>query len=325
MSAHPDSAAELVLAVDAGGSKTAACLARATGPSNYEILGRGRAGGANPLSSGFDRAIAAIAAAVAGAAADANLPGALVARAVFSIAGAADPVIAGEFVRSAREAQLARRIAVVSDVLPVLVAGADHGAGVALVAGTGSVAFGRAEDGRTIRCGGWGYLLGDDGSGFAIGRAALRFALEDLETNRDTLQPLTMALVSELQSTAAAEIIKAIYTSSSPRATIASLTPRVAQLAEAGDPDAKMVLDEAARDLARLAVRTAQLLELGDRTVPLAMAGGVLVGSTYLREAVTGQLATMGLRIQMRLVADPLEGCLRLADPEFSGSLVHWH
>ena len=63
----------------------------------------------------------------------------------------------------------------------------DDGVGVALIAGTGSVAFGRAADGRTIRCGGWGYLLGDEGSGYAIGRAALRLA-----PRRFRSRPLTL-------------------------------------------------------------------------------------------------------------------------------------
>ncbi len=323
MSAQSDSAAELILAVDAGGSKTAACLARATGPK-YEILGRGRAGGANPLGIGFDRAVAAIAAAVADAAADAKLPAAVVARAVLSVAGAADPAIAGEVVRRVREAKLAQQIAVVSDVLPVLAAGADHGVGVALIAGTGSVAFGRAGDGRTIRSGGWGYLLGDDGSGFAIGRAALRFALEELETNRDARQPLTTTLLDELHSKSAAEIIKAIYTDTNPRAMIASLAPRVVQAAEAGERAATRILDDAARELARLAARTAQSIGLDLGANPLAVGGGVLIGSNYLREAVASQLAALGSPAQLRLVADPLDGCLRLATAEFSGSLVHW-
>ena len=196
--------------------------------------------------------------------------------------------------------------------------------GIALIAGTGSVAYGRGEDGRTIRCGGWGYLLGDDGSGFAIGRAALRLALEDLENSRGARQPLTTAVLSELQSTSAAALIKAIYTSSSSRATIASLTPCVAQSAEGGDPAAKIILDEAACNLAQLVARTAQSIGLDNRAIPLAVAGGVLVGSNYLREAVAAQLAAMGSRIQMRVVADPLEGCLRLAAPEYSGSLVDW-
>jgi len=322
MSVQPDSAAELILAVDAGGTKTAACLARAKRPASYEILGRSRAGGANPLRIGFDQAVATISAAAAAAAADAGLPGTLAARAVLSVAGAADPTIADEVVRRLRDAKIAQQITVVSDVLPVLAAGVE-GAGVALIAGTGSVACGRAEDGRTIRCGGWGYLLGDDGSGFAIGRAALRFALEDLEMNVDSRESLTTSLLDQLRSRSASELISAVYTTSDSREVIASLAICVGQAAEMGDPVARGILDEAARELARLAMRTAQALSLDLGSVPLAVAGGVFVGSQFLREAVTTQFAATGLRPQFRLVADPLDGCLRLAAAKSSGSILH--
>lgn len=318
MSAGSEPQADLVLAVDAGGTKTTACLARVTGSKSFEILGRGRAVGANPLSIGFDRAVANISAAAAEAAADANLPGALAARAVLSVAGAANPAIASEFVHRTSEARLAGQVTVVSDVLPILAAGVD-GAGVVLIAGTGSVAYGRADDGRTIRCGGWGYLLGDDGGGFAIGRAALRFALEDLETSADNHKSLTSSLLIELHSTTASELTAAVYTNPNPREAIASLAICVGQAAERGDAAAKEVLSEAARELAGLAVRAAHSLDLDLRTIPLAVAGGVLVGSKFLRDAFAAQLADAGYQRQIRLVADPLDGCLQLAAADFSG------
>lgn len=323
MSARPESAAELVLAVDAGGTKTAACLARAARNGDYATLGRGRSGGANPLSHGMDAAVAAVADAVAAAAADAKLPDPQTARGVFSIAGAANPAIAAEFVRRARAAGLAERIAVVSDVLPVLAAGTDDGVGIALIAGTGSVAFGRAADGRTVRCGGWGYLLGDDGSGYAIGRAALRLALEDLETNPHQPTKLTTAMLGELNAAAAADLVKAIYTAVTPRSAIATLAPRVVQLADAGDTAARAILADAARDLAQLVTRTANLLGIGG-PIPVAAAGGVLVGSPILRDAVVSQLVAAGHNVEMRLVAEPVEGCLRLATRAMLSSLVEW-
>ncbi len=323
MSVHLDSAAELILAVDAGGTKTAACFAIAKDSFNFEILGRGRSGSGNPLSVGFDDAVAAVSAAVAAAAADADLPGALAARAVLSVAGASDPAIASEFGRRTQKTNIARQITVVSDVLPVLAAGVER-AGVALIAGTGSVAYARAEDGRTIRCGGWGYLLGDDGGGFAIGRAALRFVLEDLEGNRDSQHSLTTLLFERLQANTAAELLSAVYTNPAPRTLIASLAKCVVQAGEQENPGAREVLVEAARELSRLATRAARSLDLDLSTVPLALAGGVLVGSKYLREAVAAQLAATGSHPEIRLVADPLEGCLRLAAPKDSGAVVQW-
>ncbi|MEX2091393.1 MAG: BadF/BadG/BcrA/BcrD ATPase family protein [Pirellulales bacterium] len=325
MAVHSESATDLVLAVDAGGTKTVACLARSTGPLLHEILGRGRAGGGNPLSVGFDEATRAIDVAVIAARRAANLADAPIARAVLAVAGAANPEMARQLVRWARDAKLADRVAVVSDVLPILAAGTDDGVGVALIAGTGSVAYGRAADGRTIRCGGWGYLLGDDGSGYAIGRAGLRLALQDYEVGTGSLQSLTAALVDELQAGTAADLVQAVYASANPRALIASLAPLVVQTAENGDPAARTTLDVAAHDLAALAARTARALGLAEQKFPLALAGGLLVGSQYVREQLASRLAAMPIQCEMRLVADPLAGCLRLADTKFGGSLVDWH
>jgi N-acetylglucosamine kinase-like BadF-type ATPase len=318
MSAHSESPADLILAVDAGGTKTAACLARTTGATTFDILGRGRAAGANPLSIGIEQAAANIVAAAAEAAREAKLFGTPVARAVLAVAGAADPAIASELVRRTSEANVARQITVVSDVLPILAAGGDS-AGVALIAGTGSVAFGRDENCRTVRCGGWGHLLGDDGGGFAIGRAALRSALADLETSRQGCQQFTMMLLDELHAKSASELMAAIHAGSEPRAVIASLAHWVGRMAESGDPVARQILDEAARDLASLVMRVAQSLGLDLQTAPISVAGGVLVGSKYLRDGLSEQLSIAGIQAQIRTVADPLDGCLRLAAANSNG------
>jgi glucosamine kinase len=324
MSAQSVSAAELLLAVDAGGTKTSACLAKHGGANRFEVLGRGRTTGANPLTVGVDQAAEVIAAAVELARQDAKLPSTVVARAVLSIAGAADPAIARQLIDRLRAHGVAARIAIVSDVLPILACCSEQGAGIALIAGTGSVAVGRSSDGQIIRCGGWGYLLGDDGSGYAIGRAAIRLTLENLESVSAESDALSRRVLQVLQVADRAELTKTIYNSSNPRVTIAALAVEVAQLAAAEDPAARRILDDAGRDLACLVARTAQQLKLDKRDLPLAMAGGVLVGSEYLREAVTRNLTELDWASRVQVVADPLDGCLRLAVLEIGDDLVVW-
>jgi N-acetylglucosamine kinase-like BadF-type ATPase len=321
MAAHSELPADLVLAVDAGGTKTAALIARQTGTMSWCVLGRGRTQSGNPLSVGVDEATRSIAEAVTSARRDANQPTARIARAVLSVAGAADADIADQILNWARKAKLAGQTAVVSDVMPVLAAACDEAWGIALVAGTGSIAFGRSRDGRTVRSGGWGYLLGDDGSGYAIGRAGLRHAL----ANIDDPDSMTQMLLDDLHASSTAEITKIIYRDCDPRAAIASVAERVISAAEVDNAAARAILDEAAGDLAALAARTAKSLGLAEEVFPLAVAGGVLVGSRYLREQVEVELRLAAMRCDMRLVADPLEGCLRLASPAFSGLGVHWH
>lgn len=319
MSAQARLKAELILAVDAGGTKTAACLARPTTSIGFEILGRGRSGGANPLSIGIEQAVDSILAAVNTARCAAGMTEAIADRAVLSVAGAADAAVANELLKHLRPAQLAQRAAIVSDVAPILAMALDGGTGIALIAGTGSVAIGEHE-GRQIRCGGWGYLLGDDGSGYSIGRAALRTALEDLESGLDSARPVTQAIVDAMRVGSLTELTKAIYNRANPRLVIASFAEIVAACADAGDFTARQILDDAARDLATLVLRTARHLSLEAIEVPLAIGGGVLAGSQHLRDALQHELRSRQLNCRIRLVTDPLAGCLELALREHGDS-----
>lgn len=324
MSSHASSATDLLLAVDAGGTKTAACIARGRDGEGFQILGRGRSTGANPLSIGAERAVAAIAVAVASARQHAQLDPAVADRAVLSIAGAADPEVAGELVERLRSIGIAQRMAVVSDVLPIFAAGARQGVGIALISGTGSVAFGRNAEGEQVRCGGWGYLLGDEGSGYAIGRAALRATLEELEASRHLPRRLTRSVLEVLKVRDASDLKKAVYNSDSPRATIASIAVEVAELAADEDPLAQEILDTAGGELALIVQSAARQLRLEGSEIPMALAGGILVGSTYLRESLGRQLQACKLDCSLKVVDDPLVGCLQLAVQEARNDLVRW-
>ena len=204
---------------------------------------------------------------------------------MLSIAGAANPQISQQFVHWAHDTYQADQVAIVSDVLPILAAGTPNCCGIALIAGTGSIAFGRAADGRTKRCGGWGYLLGDEGSGYSVGRSALSHALRELEC--ETLwhpNSLTEAVVSKLKVKTVTELTKTVYTNDDPRSFIASLAPLVVTAAEHGDKKAEAILDWAATELAELVARTADLMDGSDGPISLALGGGFLVRSERIQE-----------------------------------------
>jgi N-acetylmuramic acid 6-phosphate etherase len=314
---------ELVLVVDAGGTKTASWLVELAPDARNRVLGRGRSSGGNPTSVGFSEATRVIGETVAQARREADRPGGPIARAVLSIAGALDAEIRREFVDWAGSMGLAQQVAVVPDVLPVLAAGTPDCCGVALICGTGSSAFARTAEGRTSLCGGWGYLLGDEGSGYAISRAALRAALDDEESNLPT-RPLTTSVLQFFNSMSAREATRSVYGSADPRGTLASVAPLVIQAAEAGDPQAQAVVDAAARDLAALAARAAGCVGLSDRRFALAVTGGVIVSSKRLQTGVQAGLEDMGLACEIGVVEEPLEGCLRLAEPQFSAVAMEW-
>lgn len=325
MAGQINTAADLVLAVDAGGTKTAACFAQSLGSGQFQTLGRGQSTSGNPLSAGFDAATRAIELAIGAARTSAKLPHNPAAKAVLSVAGAANPTVAARIVKWAKDSRLADQIAVVSDILPILAAGSEDCCGIALICGTGSVTFGRAQDGRTQRCGGWGYLLGDEGSGYSIGRAALRLALTQLESANTNPSPLVAAVLRSFPANSPAELAKLIYNHDAPRAAIAAAAPLVTTAAETGDLQAVAILMETAHDLVTLVARTAELLYLSEQSFPLAVAGGVLAGSPLLREQLTEQLAQKKLRATIRVITDPLKGCLRLADTELGSDLIQWH
>jgi N-acetylglucosamine kinase-like BadF-type ATPase len=315
---------DLIVVVDTGGSKTAAWLVDSNDASAHRVLGEARTSAGNPLSVGFEKATQAIFEAIQCARQAAGFGKERVSRAVLSIAGAANRHMTDRFIAWCGTVHLAEQIAIVSDVLPILAAGTPDCCGVALISGTGSSAFGRAADGRSKRCGGWGYLLGDEGSGYAIGRRALQHTLRSLEAD-DASQSLATKVVGALDVKSVTELTRAIYGSEDPRHAVAALAPLVCSAAADGDAKANSLLDVAAAELAELAARTAEAVGVADSGFPLAAAGGLLMNCGPLQERLRTELLKRKLQCAIQVVAEPLNGCVRLADPKFSGDLVNWH
>jgi N-acetylglucosamine kinase-like BadF-type ATPase len=313
----------LLLALDAGGTKTTVWLVDSDGTGRTRVIGRGKSSGGNPLSVGFADATRAISNAVEQAFTEAGRPGAAIARAILSIAGAADADMRTKIIQWAYETNLSEQVAIVSDFLPVLAAGTRDCIGVAVISGTGSSAFARAADGRTARCGGWGYLLGDEGSGFAIGRAAVRLALRALESGGQS-EPFARSVQDALGAKSVSELTNNVYKCSDPRAKIAAIAATVISAANEGDSNALTILESAARDLATIVSRAACLVGLTEAAIDVAASGGVLISSKKLQDCLRSELQNLGLNCQLHVVTEPLEGCVRLAASDFAGTLVEW-
>jgi N-acetylglucosamine kinase-like BadF-type ATPase len=244
---------------------------------------------------------------------EAGRPPGPAARAVLSVAGSFDAQLQCRFTEWAHSIGLAQDVFVVPDVLPVLAAGTPSCIGVALICGTGSSAFARAADGRTSLCGGWGYLLGDEGSGYAIGRAALRTALDHAE-RRISPQPLTTTILQFLQARTAKEAAAGVYRAEDSRSAVAAIAHLVVRAADDGDGLAEKLIDEAAGELAGLTSRAARAAGLGANVFALAATGGVLVSSKRMQGRLQERLLKMSLECTMGIVEEPLEGCIRLAE-----------
>ncbi len=296
-----------LLAVDGGGSKTRALLATVDG----HFIADASSGPSNYQSVGLEQAVAAIREACHAAFLVAGLDPqwSEVAAACFGLAGVDRPADRDRLTARLAQERLARRLLIVNDAELVLAAGCSSGWGVALISGTGSICVGRSPDGRQARAGGWGHILGDEGSGFAIAVHALRLATQTAD-GRAQAPTLLKAALDFWSLQAPEQLIELVYQQlgGSP-APIARFAPRVLELAQAGDPAAQPILEEAAEALAHHV--TAVIQRLGLDRPPLAFGGGVLCGSPLLRSTVLARLKKTVA--QTTVVDDPALGALQLA------------
>lgn len=174
-----------------------------------------------------------------------------------------------------------------SDEEIALVGARGEPVGAVLLAGTGSVAYGINSDGRIQRAGGWGYLLGDEGSGYWIGLQALRLITDWGDSRLAQETALVSTIMQELGLTRAFDLIAWTYQKAHPR-DIAALAPLVLELAEAGDKTAMRIISEAAEHLAALVEHVCSQLGLGHQTI--VYAGSLLTRNTPLCRAVTQRL-----------------------------------
>lgn len=303
---------QLVLGVDGGGTKTAAWLATAGPTESQDILGKGTAGPGNPRAVGFETAQQNILAAIAAAFADAKLPHQPAAAACFGLAGAGRPEEQQQIETWAKDRRFAQRIQVVGDAELVLAAAAPDNVGIALISGTGSLAWGRNAKGETARAGGWGYLIGDEGSGYAIAVAALRAAMQAA----DGWGPKS-ALLEEFQRHFAIsrpeQVVERIYDPSMTRRQIAELAASVFAIAEY-DRVARQLIDRAAADLAAMVNKLAARLSFSRNDYRLALAGGVLIHQPTFHQTVLDELVRMKVEPKTStLVAEPVRGAVELA------------
>ena len=300
--------ADLVIGIDGGGSKTLALLADQTG----QLLGRGIAGASNYQNVGAAAAWSALDMAVARAFADAHLPPVPLAAVGLGLAGVDRPEDRILFEGWAADRFGGAPVIIANDAELVLAAGTPDRWGVAVISGTGSIVFGCSPTGELARAGGWGHILGDEGSGYAIGTAALR-AIMCAFDGRGPATVLTEAVLAHWSLVGPADLVGRVYREDAGTAEIAGIARLVDAAAAAGDRVAVGVLREAGRDLALTAVAVVQRLGLPAPT-PCAIAGGVIVNGTWARAAFLAAADESGLRFDpITPVTEPALGAVRLA------------
>jgi len=265
----------LFLGVDGGQSATVAVV----GDEYGRIVGAGSGGPCNHVSTSearerFMRAIGtAVRAALQAASASPSESGAIMETtfdaACFGLSGgpADKEALAQEIVR-------AKKYRITHDAAIALTGATAGDPGVIVIAGTGSIAFGKNAGRETARAGGWGYIFGDEGGAFDLVRQALRAVLRS-EEGWGPSTALRGALLEAAEATDANSLLHRFYTPEFPHGRIASFAKCVDQTAEHGDTVAVELLNGAAQSLAALAASVRRRLFHDDESVTVSYAGGV--------------------------------------------------
>ncbi|MEO5510878.1 MAG: BadF/BadG/BcrA/BcrD ATPase family protein [Longimicrobiales bacterium] len=196
---------------------------------------------------------------------------------------------------------VARRVSVIGDAEAALADAFRGGAGALLIAGTGSAAWARDVSGRRVRAGGWGLLLGDEGSGYAIGLAALREVVRAAD-GRAPRTELTQCILHAVHAKAPEDLIP--WTAAAEKSAIAALAPLVIAVA-AGDARADFIVEHAVVELAQ------QVQAVVERTMPwkdpinVAFAGGLIAPGRSLRDRTWNAVRSLAFDFQLR--EDPVD------------------
>jgi N-acetylglucosamine kinase-like BadF-type ATPase len=270
------------IGIDGGGSKTLAIIVDAQGNE----CGRGQAGSSNHTGVGLERAVSNIYHAVKQASLtlqeQAN-PSVHFHKAWLGLAGVDRPE--DYTMLMAHLAPLADSVHLTNDA-ELLLSALENTVGIALIAGTGSIALGRNAQGQTARAGGWGHILGDEGSGYDIGLQCLK-AVAHAADGRGQQTLLREQVLEEWQLTNADGIIGQVYTNPD-KAKIARLSALVFHAVRQGDAVASAIIQRAASELAaHVKTVSAKLNYAPEQGIALALGGGLLLGEAdYQRQVL---------------------------------------
>jgi N-acetylglucosamine kinase-like BadF-type ATPase len=301
-----------VIGIDAGGTKTVCFLADLGG----RVLAEGRGSGANLQAVGeleVEKVLHDVMERVIGERTVA--PSAI----VLGMAGV-DRAGEAQVIRTVlRRIGFKARLLVTNDALIALVAAVGHEPGVVIIAGTGSIAYGRNARDEAARAGGWGYVLGDEGSGYWIGRHALRAVVRAAD-GRGHQTALTSLVLAHFGAARPEDLVRTIYDGALRPSAIAAVAHAVQKAADAGDELALQVLAVGARELASSARAVMVRLGLRDEAFDVVLAGGVMHAVPRLASEVDEQVRLIAPRCRVRrLEVEPAFGAVMLAIAEATG------
>jgi N-acetylglucosamine kinase-like BadF-type ATPase len=301
-----------VLGIDAGGTKTVCYLADEQGV----LLGQSRAGGANLQAVGelaVEKVLHHVMEQALG-----DLPG-TPAAICLGMAGVDRPDEAATVRAIMRRIGYKTRIVVTNDALVALVAGIGHEPGVVIVAGTGSIAYGRNARGIAARAGGWGYVLGDEGSGYWIGRLALRAVVRQAD-GRGRPTSLSPRVLRHFGVGHPQQLVHRVYHGNLQPSAIAALSVHVQESCDEGDTVATGILEQGAEELLASAASVTRNLGMAGESFTFVLAGGIFQAVPSLAALLTQRLPRLAPKARVQLLdREPAWGAILLALAEVRG------
>jgi glucosamine kinase len=301
------------LGIDGGGSKTTCVVG-----TELSLLAQAVAGPSNITRVGEVRARESLHQAIREACANAKIEPRQIERACIGVAGAGRAEVAS-VVRKILTELIAGEIEVVGDMEIALDAAFGTGPGVIVIAGTGSIAYGRNAQGASARAGGWGFAISDEGSAHWIGRSAVASVMRALDQEKE-MQAGTesVLLFRELKAVWRLRSLNEFVQTANSNPDFAALFPVIVAAADGGDSLGQRVLEQASAELSRLAGIVIRRLFTGQDASSLAvwlsMAGGVFQHSNRVRECFCAEVRKMYPQASLNpQVVEPVAGALQMA------------
>ncbi|KAF3884773.1 MULTISPECIES: N-acetylglucosamine kinase [Nostocales] len=295
-----------VLGIDGGGSKTVCVLMNDAG----QVLGRGESGASNYQSIGIQAALQAMESAIYNAAVEAlKLTSNIRVQAIcLGLAGVGRPedieVVKGIVLELQNSSLLPitwnltcnkyndPNIVICNDALIALVGGVGYPVGIVVAAGTGSIVFGRNHQGDIKRVGGWGYILGDEGSAYKIAVAGMQAALKAYD-GREVPTSLVEVFKQHLNLASLEDLIEVVYRRGWGVKEIAALAPLVDGAAVCGDETANRIIDDAVKELIRATGTVIDTIFSHRELFEVVTTGSVWLGKSKMRDKFAKSIRTM--------------------------------
>jgi N-acetylglucosamine kinase-like BadF-type ATPase len=322
------------IGIDGGGTKTTCAVG-----AESSLLATNTTGPSNITRVSEARAREALHTAIREACAQAKIDPSQVKRACIGVAGAGSKEIVGRIHQIVAEL-VSGQIKVVGDMQIALEAAFGAGPGVIVIAGTGSIAYGRNAQGRTARAGGWGFAISDEGSAHWIGRTVVsqvvRAIDESMSNERmadegisdEQRHPQTAAealpLFQKIKEAWKFQSLDELVRIANSNPDFAGLFPGIVSAADAGDELAQQVHTQAGQELARLAgIVIGRLFSRENRALaaaPLAMIGGVFRHSSRVRQVFCEEIRKIDANVAVNpQIIDPVMGALEMARKGING------